>query len=209
MLPPGSRFVGPLVRPADHAPEYQSWTNRGDARTQIYAGFGTFLSHRGDVLARVAEGLRLAGVRAAIAAGPTPAEVLSPIPTDWFVAPTLPQVNLVSASDLIIHHGGNNSVQESLATGGRQIVMPFSTDQFANAADLERIQAATPLAPNTTRPEEIAAAIEAALAGPERPRIGSMSDSELAAVLLGDDQANRLPPDDCRPEQPAPRVHSP
>ena len=62
---------------------------------------------------------------------------LGPIPDDWIVAPTLPQVAMLRGADLAIHHGGNNSVQESLAAGVRQLVLPMSTDQFANAADLE------------------------------------------------------------------------
>ncbi len=201
LLPPNSRFVGPLVRRQALDDEFASWqvpgqaiggvTERGKAtdRPQVYVGFGTFLSHRGDVLAAVAEGLRSVGARAAIAAGPTPRAALGPIPDDWFVAPILPQVALLPSADLVIHHGGNNSVQESLAAGGRQLVMPFSTDQFANAADLERIGLAKVVAPNTAGPSEIQLAVADALAAPPGPPVPPLSDEALARRLFGADEA--------------------
>jgi UDP:flavonoid glycosyltransferase YjiC (YdhE family) len=72
---------------------------------------------------------------------------------------------MLRSADLMIHHGGNNSVQECLAAGVRQLVLPMSTDQFANAADLEHAGFAVAASPNgTTR--ALATAIETALGVP-------------------------------------------
>lgn len=168
LLPSAHRFVGPLVREEQLPAPLGSWLDRTGDRPQVYVALGTFLSHRSDVLARVAGALRLVGARAAIAIGATRPGELGPLPDDWVVAPSLPQVAMLGASDLVIHHGGNNSVQESLATGIHQIVLPMSTDQFANAADLERTGAASVAAPNDATEAELADLI-AFLAGSLRP----------------------------------------
>ena len=75
-LPDDHRFVGPLVRHEQLPTELSSWATRRDDRPQVYVALGTFLSHRGDVLGRIAEALRHLDVRAAIATGATPVERL-------------------------------------------------------------------------------------------------------------------------------------
>ncbi|MFT4517780.1 MAG: zeaxanthin glucosyltransferase [Halioglobus sp.] len=157
------RFVGPLVREETLPENMDSWRYKKDNRPQIYVALGTFLSHRVDVLVRIAEALRKVGARAAIAIGSMPKHDLGPIPDDWVVSRELPQVAMLRHADLIIHHGGNNSVQECLGAGVRQLVLPFSTDQFANAADLERVGVASVLSPNEMSTTELSEAIVARL----------------------------------------------
>lgn len=163
LLPNDHHFVGPLVRTEELPDALRSWLNRTDDRPHVYVALGTFLSHRSDVLARIAGALRHIGARAAIAVGATARHELGPIPDDWIVVPTLPQVAMLRGADLAIHHGGNNSVQESLAAGVRQLVVPMSTDQFANAADLERTGAAAIAPPNDATRADLAAMIAALL----------------------------------------------
>jgi zeaxanthin glucosyltransferase len=167
------RFVGPLVREEALPQNMTSWRHQKDDRPHVYVALGTFLSHRIDVLARIAEALRKVGARAAIAVGSMPKNELGPVPHDWVVARELPQVAMLQYADLAIHHGGNNSVQECLGAGVRQLVLPFSTDQFANAADLERVGVASVLAPNEMSTAELTAAIldrlDAPLPNPQAP----------------------------------------
>lgn len=158
-LPSDHRFVGPLVREETLPDKLSSWLEQDAGRPHVYVALGTFLSHRIDVLARIAEALRRIGARAALAIGSTLDHTLGPIPADWVIAPQLPQVAMLRNTDLAIHHGGNNSVQECLAAGVHQIILPFSTDQFANAADLERFGASAVLSPNETTVAELTQAI--------------------------------------------------
>ena len=164
LLPREHRFVGPLVRAEELPDTLQSWLDRTDDRPHVYVALGTFLSHRTDILTRIAGALRTIGARAAIAVGANPPHELGPIPEGWIVAPTLPQVAMLRHADVAVHHGGNNSVQESIAAGVRQLVVPMSTDQFANAADLERTGAAAVASPNEASCAELAALIDALLA---------------------------------------------
>jgi zeaxanthin glucosyltransferase len=160
------RFVGPLVREEVLPENFAAWREKQDNRPQVYVALGTFLSHRSDVLIGIGEALRKVGARAAIAIGSMPKNELGPIPDDWLVARELPQVAMLQYADLAIHHGGNNSVQECLAAGIRQLVLPFSTDQFANAADLERVGVASVLAPNEMTIAALAEAVIARLDAP-------------------------------------------
>ena len=183
-LPTDHRFVGPLVRQEELPVEFMAWSRGVDDRPQVYVSLGTFLSHRSDVVARIADALRQLGVRAAIALGATPRYMLGPIPAEWLVAPQLPQVAMLASADLSVHHGGNNSVQESFAAGVRQVVLPFSTDQFSNAADLERVESAHVLSPNEATVAELADSIDDALNSSiprARPRL---DPAELVDALL-------------------------
>jgi UDP:flavonoid glycosyltransferase YjiC (YdhE family) len=125
----------------------------------VYVSFGSFLSVRGDVLARVAAALRQAGLRAAIATGTTDAADLGPIPGDWLVAEYLPQVRLLASAAAAVTHGGNNSVTEAVGHGVPLLVLPFSTDQFAGAAAIERTGFGRTLDPNAASVDELAAAL--------------------------------------------------
>ncbi len=75
---------------------------------------------------------------------------------------------MLRTADLAIHHGGNDSVQECLAAGVRQLILPMSTDQFANAADLERAGLAVATSPNATA-AALVTAVATALGGAPPP----------------------------------------
>jgi UDP:flavonoid glycosyltransferase YjiC (YdhE family) len=162
-LPP-HRFLGSTPRAEEVDGTVAAWLAHDEPF--VYVSFGSFLSVRGDVLARVAEALRRAGLRAAIATGTTPADELGPIPDDWLVREYLPQVRLLGAARAAVTHGGNNSVTEGVGSGVPLLVLPFSTDQFAGAAALERTGLGRALDPQSADVDELAEALRA-LADPE------------------------------------------
>ena len=178
------RFVGPLVRDEQLPDEFAAWSSRTHDRPQVFVALGTFLSHRSDVLVRIADALQHIGVRAAIASGATKRDTLGHFPDDWIVAPQLPQVAMLASADLIVHHGGNNSVQEALAAGVRQVVLPFSTDQFSNAADLERLGSACAMSPNESTVAELAAAIGGGLNAARPEASACLHEAQLVGALF-------------------------
>ena len=155
-LPP-HRFLGSTPRDESVAPGIEAWMATGEP--YVYVSFGSFLSVRGDVLARVAAALRAVGLRAAIATGTTEAAELGEIPDGWLVAEHLPQVRLLSSAAAAVTHGGNNSVTEAVAGGVPLLVLPFSTDQFAGAAAIERTGMGRVLDPNAASIDQLAAAL--------------------------------------------------
>ncbi len=149
----------------------------------VYVSFGSFLSVRSDVLGRVAEALRRVGVRAAIALGSGDRADLGEVPADWLVREFLPQVTLLDAATAAVTHGGNNSVTEAMTAGVPVVVLPFSTDQFAGAAALERTGVGVALAPNTATVDELAEALRHVLDLPTRDPGAAGRLAGLAASL--------------------------
>jgi zeaxanthin glucosyltransferase len=170
-LPVHHQFIGPLIRDDMLEVSHRQWLDDADGRPIVYVALGTFLSHRADVLSKISTALQRANVRVAMAIGTTPMSTFEPLPHGWLVAPSLPQVGLLRACDIIIHHGGNNSVQEALGMGVRQIILPFSTDQFANACDLERTGQAQVISPNHICPQTLAELIHTTMALPKPKKL--------------------------------------
>lgn len=177
MLPPHA-FLGSTRRTEVVDPEIEQWV----AATEgfAYVSFGSFLSVRGDVLARVAQALAEIGVPAAIAIGSTPREELGDIPDGWLVRDYLPQVRLLAAASVAVTHGGNNSVTEAVGQGVPLLVLPFSTDQFAGAAAIERAGLGRALDPNTTGVPELAAALTAVRGLTRSPLLESIARGQAA-----------------------------
>jgi zeaxanthin glucosyltransferase len=160
LLPPHA-FLGSARRVERVDADVERWV--ADAGPFVHVSFGSFLSVRGDVLRRVTEALRSRGVRAAVATGSTDAAELGDLPGDWLVRRYLPQVRLLDAAAAAVTHGGNNSVTEAIGAGVPLVMLPFSTDQFAGGASIERAGFGVVLDPNAASVGELADAVERVL----------------------------------------------
>ena len=177
LLPPHA-FLGSAVRTEAPDTEVERWLAESDIPI-VYVSFGSFLSVRGDVLARVTEALRGLDVRVALATGSTHADELGTIPDNWLVRGFLPQVRLLEHSALAVSHGGNNSVTESMTAGVPMLLLPFSTDQFAGAAAIAAVGFGEALDPNGASASELRAAAERILSayGTHRPALAKLGES--------------------------------
>jgi MGT family glycosyltransferase len=165
-LPARHAFLGSALRVEQAGREASAWLGGDADRPLVVVSFGTFLSARGDVLARVAEALRGLDVRVAVAIGATPSSVLGPIPGDWYVRPHLPQVAMLQHAAAFVTHGGNNSVTEAAALGVPMVVLPFSTDQFDGAAAIESAGLGFAADPNRADPATLRALVGRLIADP-------------------------------------------
>lgn len=189
-LPAGAVSIGSLRRPevlGDQAVPV------GDG-PRVLVALGTFLSARDDVLCAAVEAARAGGWRLALASGSTPVDRLGPVPDGAVVAEHLPQVALLEHADVLVTHGGNNSVTEACAAGVPMIVLPMSTDQFAGAAAIERCGVGIVLDPNRLTPQLLLDAVCSVAAGPYRQRMGEIArsiaadggpDSAVRAIVRG------------------------
>jgi zeaxanthin glucosyltransferase len=165
MLPVGHTFLGAAVR-AEVAPrDVSRWLDATGPEPVVHVSLGSFLSARGDVLARLVTALRPLPVRVALATGSTDPAALGDLPASWLVREHLPQVAVLRRAALSVSHGGNNSVTESLACGVPLLVLPFSTDQFAGAAAVEQAGLGEVLDPNAAGPAELRSAVDRVLTG--------------------------------------------
>jgi zeaxanthin glucosyltransferase len=190
MLPPHV-YLGSAVRGEAPDAEVDAWLV-SSADPFVYVSFGSFLSVRGDVLGRVAEGLRACGLRAAIAVGSADRSELGQLPPDWLVREFLPQVTLLQSAALAVTHGGNNSVTEAVTAGVPMLVLPFSTDQFAGARAVQRAGVGDVLDPNNATAGQIEAAVRRILAADRMPvrtlaaSLQAMPGRERAFATLSD-----------------------
>lgn len=181
ILPPHA-FLGSTRRDELPDPELDRWMR--EAGAFAYVSFGSFLSVRGDVLRRVAAALASLGLRAAVATGSTSSDELGTLPDGWLVREYLPQVRLLSAARLAVTHGGNNSVTEAIGQGVPILVLPFSTDQFAGAAAIERVGVGRAADPNAASVAELAGALR---------EVDALADSAPLRTIAGEQAARPGP----------------
>jgi zeaxanthin glucosyltransferase len=177
LLPRSARFVGACVRDdlplgAELAHLLAAGGSRGGPR--VYVSLGSFLSARSDLLRRIVSAFRREPVQLVLASGVTPQEELGELPGDWVVEPNLPQPALLHSCDLVVSHGGNNTVTEALWAGVPLLVCPLSTDQFAGAEDVRRAGLGDVFDPNRAAPAEIAARAYAILHSPAPRRAAAL-----------------------------------
>lgn len=178
---PDARFVGSCIR--SEAPDglFERLVREHRERPRAYVSLGSFLSARTDVLQRITDGLRTLGWNAVVATGATDAQALGTLPSSWVVREHHPQVAALEACDIVVCHGGNNTVTEALTAGLPVLAAPFSTDQFAGAEDLRRAGLGDAIDPVTTTADEIATALTALLAGDAARRAAALG-AELRRV---------------------------
>ncbi|GAC1330520.1 MAG: hypothetical protein NVSMB22_22700 [Chloroflexota bacterium] len=128
-------------------------------RATVYLSFGSFLSARDDVLNRVLAALRSLEVNVILASGSGTIETGKSAPHNWIIRSVIPQLAALRSSDLVISHGGNNTLTEALALGVPLLIGPFSSDQFDSAADVEAAGVGDVFAPNSVQPEELSAQV--------------------------------------------------
>jgi len=166
-------FLGSMVRTEPDDPRVSAWLEESDTPV-VYVSFGSFLSVRSDVLARVATALATLPVRVALALGSADPADIGTVPPEWLVQETLPQVEILARSHAAVTHGGNNSVTEAMTFGVPLLVLPFSTDQFAGAAAIEDAGVGIALAPNEATVAELRSALEQLLVSQNRATLDEM-----------------------------------
>ncbi|MEO6122097.1 MAG: glycosyltransferase [Ilumatobacteraceae bacterium] len=143
----------------------------------VVVALGTFLSARDDVLKTAVQAAHLGGWRLALASGSTPIESLGPLPDGALVAEHLAQVALLEHADVLVTHGGNNSVTEACAAGVPMVVLPMSTDQFAGAAAIERTGLGIVLDPNDLSAADLVDAVNSVLTSDAGRRAKAVADA--------------------------------
>ena len=170
-------FLGSSVRSQQLPPDLARWCDADPGTPLVYVSFGSFLSVRADVLAKVVDALRPLPVRVALAIGSADPAVVGDVPSSWLVREFLPQVALLERAALAVTHGGNNSVTESLTCGVPMLVLPFSTDQFAGAAAVEDAGVGEVLDPNAATVAELRSTVTAILQGNHADLAGELGVS--------------------------------
>jgi MGT family glycosyltransferase len=105
--------------------------DRGDASALIYLSLGSLGSADVDLMRRLIDVLGRTPHRYIVSRGPRHAEYeLAP---NMWGAELVPQTRVIPLVDVVITHGGNNTVTETLHFGKPMILLPLFWDQHDNA----------------------------------------------------------------------------
>lgn len=118
---------------------------------------GTFLSNRKDVLEKLIVSIREIYPNALliVSAGGNAKELKKYSPLDLIVEDFIPQIALMPYVDTVVFHGGCNTLTEAMYYGKDMIILPFSSDQFNIAYDVEKNKLGRVLDPNGFGKEDL------------------------------------------------------
>jgi MGT family glycosyltransferase len=145
----------------------------------VYVSLGSLGSADVPLMERLVEALSRTRHRYVVSKGPQHAEY--ELAENMAGAEFLPQVSVLPKVDLVVTHGGNNTVTESLRFGRPMVVLPLFWDQHDNAQRVEETGFGIRLPTYSFGDEELAGAIDRLLGDRGLAvRLGAVSD-RLAA----------------------------
>jgi MGT family glycosyltransferase len=148
----------------------------GGPRPAIYLSLGSLGSADVGLMQKLIDTLGQTDYLVVVSMGPQHEELrLAP---DMIGQEFLPQPAILPQVDLVITHGGNNTVTESLHFGRPMIVLPLFWDQHDNAQRMHELGLGRRLDTYGHDPAELVGAIESLLADPLLPgRLSEISSS--------------------------------
>jgi MGT family glycosyltransferase len=109
----------------------------------VYASLGTTRNVRASVFRLIAEGCQDLNLQLVISLGGRfEPELFADLPGQPLVTRYAPQLELLRIAEIVITHGGSNTVFEALMEGKPMIAIPLAHDQPAMAARLARLNIA-------------------------------------------------------------------
>jgi zeaxanthin glucosyltransferase len=132
-LPPNFHYTGPFRRGAPAAFDLPP----GDTRPLAFCTLGTLQGSRVEIFRKVASACARLDLRLLITQGGMgELRRAGSLPGDPLVYDWVPQEAVLAQADLVVCHGGINTVLEPIAAGLPMVVMPLAFEQPAIAARL-------------------------------------------------------------------------
>lgn len=128
----------------------------------IYVSMGSLASVDVELMQRVTTVLAKTAHKYIVSKGPRHDQY--ELPENMWGNQYLPQTKIVPFMNLVITHGGNNSVTETFARGIPMIAMPIFADQFDNAQRLQETGFGIRVDPYTFNDRDLIEAVEKMLA---------------------------------------------
>jgi len=140
----------------------EEWMERiATNEKKIMISLGTFLSNRKDVLEKLILSARESHPDALliVSAGSHAEELQKYSSPNTIIEGFIPQVALMQYVDTVLFHGGCNTLTEAMYHGKEMVILPFSSDQFNIAYDIEKQNLGRVLDPNNFSQMELAKAL--------------------------------------------------
>jgi MGT family glycosyltransferase len=138
------KFVGPCFGFRPEAPPFPF--DRLDGRPLVLVSLGTVYGNHPQFLRTCFEELAGAACQVVLSTGGNlRSGLLGPVPENFIVRDSVPQVELLRRCAAFVTHGGMNGVQEALYYGVPMVVAPQGADQFWISARASELGAAVVL----------------------------------------------------------------
>jgi MGT family glycosyltransferase len=147
---------------------------RVDGQKLVYLSLGSLGSADADLMRKLVEELAGSPHRFVVSKGPQ--HELFELAENMTGAEFLPQASILPEVDLVVTHGGNNTVTESFFFGKPMVVLPLFWDQYDNAQRVHELGFGTRLDTYGHQPDELLGAIDRLLADEQlAERLGRIS----------------------------------
>lgn len=170
-VPPTTHFIRQEFFNQSGNEGLPDWMSELPPQPTVYVTLGTEVNSEPELYPRVMQtiiaGLREASVNLIVTLGKDkdPAD-FGPQPENVHIERYIPQSLLLPHCDLMVMHGGSNSLLEALDIGLPTVVVPLIADQFFNAEVMQSLQLAQVVPLGQLTPEGIQAAMDEVLANP-------------------------------------------
>ncbi len=152
----------------------------GGSEPLVYLSLGSLGSADVELMRGLVASLADAPYRVIVSKGPQAEEF--ELAANMVGAEFLPQTSILPQVDLVITHGGNNTVTESLYFGKPMVILPLFWDQYDNAQRLDETGFGIRLDTYRHTPEELTAAIDRLLADTELAQRLAAASARLQAA---------------------------
>lgn len=140
----------------------QELADRPESSALIYLSLGSLGGADVELMRRLVDVLGTTSHRYIVSKGPQADQIT--LPDNMVGAQMLPQTKVIPLVDLVISHGGNNTVTETLHFGKPLIVLPLFWDQYENAQRIDELGFGRRLDTYAFTAEQLTGAVDAILA---------------------------------------------
>ncbi len=141
----------------------------------VYLSLGSLGSADVDLMRRLVDVLSRTRHRYIVSKGPRADEF--ELPDNMWGEARVPQTSIIPEVDLVITHGGNNTVTEALHFGKPMVVLPLFWDQYDNAQRMHELGYGVRLATYDFSDDELTGAVDGLLADDTlRSNLGALGE---------------------------------
>lgn len=135
-LPPTTFFIGPCISGRQSASTRDfSFDQFSSDKPKVYVSLGTVFNKKSKVFRKIINAFTDGRYQVIVSAGGAFTQLRSQyIPSYVLLFENVPQLEVLLRVDAVISHGGNNTVNETLAAGKPLLVMPVGGEQGDNAS---------------------------------------------------------------------------
>jgi UDP:flavonoid glycosyltransferase YjiC (YdhE family) len=186
-LPATTHFIRPAVFDQAGADSLPAWVATLPPQPTVYLTLGTEVNSEPDlypsVLQTLIAGLRDAPINLIVTLGrdKDPAD-FSPQPANVHIERYIPQSLLLPHCDLMVMHGGSNSLLAALDVGLPLVIVPLIADQFFNAHIAETLRLGQVVQRADLTPTRIRAAVNEVLVNPIYRQTAARLQAEMHAL---------------------------